>query len=162
MTLEQIAKAHWTNKNAIMAFAEIVRRFLDGTDGAPLGTGAMLKGIGAPYELIHPLALKAGTARDAGLLDGYFDRGGKGAFGKPKVTWHRNTIMQAIEAPAAPVQTLEQFRNSVRARMAHDPRGMAEQEQLWADQDARALDVAEAQQLKQNAPSDDEKWLLEP
>lgn len=140
MELKQIISKHWMDAEAAPAFARLIRTYLDSHIGAPISSSALFRALGAEFGDYKTLTSHSWAARDAGLLDGYFDKGGKGAFGKPRITWHSKAIL-AI--------TGNTYRDKILAALDEDARpGMLA---YWAEQDA----VASKPQSNEN----EEDWL---
>ena len=98
MTLDQIAKAHWTNQKATKSVAVLAREFLDlQAPGETFSTGALIRAMGGSMDQIKVVASHLSNARNNDLMPRYFDRGKKGAFGRESVLWHAHKPMTQAE-----------------------------------------------------------------
>lgn len=119
MTLDDLAKAHWTNTEASEALASLTESFLARQpEGSTLGTTALLRALGAAPEQFKALASHLGSARDNGFLPGRFTRGKKGSFGKPSVIWICGP--EGATSPAKPELTNEERRAKLKELLGEE------------------------------------------
>jgi len=92
MNINEIAAAYWTNGQAVRELAERAKDILDELQAGakPIGSTKLQMALmpHADDKQIKSILNKLQLARDKGFMDGYFDRGKKGMYGKPSVLWH--------------------------------------------------------------------------
>lgn len=150
-TINEIAAIKRATSESARDMSALIRGFLDTYQGEPLATSRLYMKLGASVEEFKPLANHAYMARMTGSLDGYYTQAeprGKSNFGHGLITWHARKV-EAITGDA--------MRDKMLAAL--DPDARPAMLEYFAQQDAAMLDVAQAQQLKQNAPDQDEEWL---
>lgn len=143
MTLDEIAKSHWSSADAATALAGLAREHLDTlAPDVTLTTTGLIRALGGTLEQIKPLANSLTVARNGGLLDRCYDRGKKGAFGKESVIWHRKRELTLDER---------------RAMIAKD---MADADRLAAKEAARKAPATEEADAAMPASEDAPHGLL--
>lgn len=144
MTVQEIAATYWTSKSARRAIRSIVALTQEHLNslapGVTLTTSALIRALGGTTEHIKSVASHLTTARADGLLDRYFDRGKKGAFGKESVIWHKQREMTNDERVAIFKRDLGE---DYRKPLTPEEDAAADSARARAEREAAAIELAQ-------------------